>query len=233
MPATTTTTSARSRSGITGREAVQPGDADVLVHRHVGAEQLRSDPGLVHHRPVGRAGRHDQHPTAPLERVALHPDRAGELVLERVGQRVADGRAHLRIGPRDQDARGAGLGERPRDRGGLLGRLAGPEDHLRRALAELTMGVDSGEAQVAVRQLGDPIGRGLRRHIVVGDGLEELFQAMPGGHAAESTRPPPLGFASDHWNVADSSWLTPRAPAGSSRHAVTEDRPPPEPARRA
>ena len=63
MPAATTTQSARARSGSAAAEAMEAGDADVLVEDDARAEQLGPDPGLVQYGPVGRAGReHDGEP---------------------------------------------------------------------------------------------------------------------------------------------------------------------------
>ena len=180
---------------------MEPRDADVLVHRDTGAEQIRADPRLVHHGAVRRAGGHDQHVAALVDRLAFGPDRAGAFVLEGLGEHLPHGRAHRPVGARHEHARRAGLRERKRDPCSLLRCLARPEDHLGRALPELAMGVDAREPEIAVGQLNQPVGRVLRVDAVICDGREQLFQLAPRGHVAESTRRPhrPAPTADRRW----------------------------------
>ena len=171
--------------GERGREAMDTGDADVLVDDHGRAEQLRADARLPHDGPVGRAGGNYNHQTPGLGHSARDPDAAGERVLLRLRRDLAHRGTHVAVRPRHEHAPGAALDERLHDARDLLGSLSLREDRLRRALAQLAVEVDAREAEVAERERAQPLERLVRCRRSRPDLVEERAQiiAEP-GHSA-------------------------------------------------
>ena len=66
MPATTTIASAACKLGQPRRQAVRPGHADVVDHRHAHAHPIERFAGFLGHRQVARAGRDDGDPSVRL-----------------------------------------------------------------------------------------------------------------------------------------------------------------------
>src|SRR5438067_6843950 len=168
---------------------MQSGHADVLVHNDLRAEQLRPNSRLVEHRAVGGAGREHGDDTTWLRHCASDPDEPRELVLPSVvveGEHRAP-RVQIRAG--DEHAAGAALEQRPCDRGHLLRCLPLCEDRFGRALPELTVHVDPGEAEIAEGQLRELLERALRLDLAASYALEELFQVLAQArHEADTLR---------------------------------------------
>ncbi len=146
--------------GQCGRQAMEAGDAGVLVHGDPRAQQLGADPRLVHRRAVGGARRDDHDVSAHLRQRPRDPGAARSLVLLPAVADLSDGRAHLRVGPGHQDAPGPSVEQRPDDLLDLRVRLALGQHGLGRALAQLAVGIDAREAEVAERELGELLERG-------------------------------------------------------------------------
>lgn len=96
------------------RETVQPCDADVLLHDHISAQELRAYPRFVQDRSVGCPCGDDQDVTTPWDRVRL-PRWPWEVVFLCVGKRLAHGVTHPVVGAGYEHARRAGFGQFPRD----------------------------------------------------------------------------------------------------------------------
>ena len=163
---------------------MEAGDADVLVDEHLGAEQLRPDPRLVQNGPVGGARGDHRHAPANLRDATRHPDSAGALVLLGVRRDLADRGARGLVGSRREDAARAGVEQRRHDRRHLLGRLSLCQHCFGSALANLAVRVHAGEAEVAVRQLGEAVESVLGRDVAAADLLQELGEVgAEVGHA--------------------------------------------------
>ena len=163
---------------------MDPGDADILVDDDVGAEQLGSDPRFVDGRPVDRSAGDDRDEPARRGNRARDPGAAGADVLERVGRRPSHGRAGGLVGPGDEDAGGAAGDERRDDRLDLARRLSLGEHGFGSALAELAVVVDPSEAEIVVREAGEPLEPGGRRQVA---GRHRLEHAQ---HLLRQTRRP-------------------------------------------
>ena len=134
-------------------EAVEAGDADVLVDVDGRAEELGPDPGLVDGRAVGGPARDDRHAPATAAGSSGRPRRtraracscASGAARRTAARAAASARvtSTLAAPPSSIEATIASIS---------LGGLALGEDRLRRALAELAVEVDAGEAEVVERQ---------------------------------------------------------------------------------
>jgi hypothetical protein len=155
------------------------------VRHDFGAEQLRPYSGLVEDRAVGGARGDHRHETAALGHGARHPHEARVHVLLRVRRQLAHGAPHLGIRTGDEDAAGAGVEQRARDRRHLLGRLPLCEHGFRRALPELPVQVGPREPEVEERQLLQPLERTLRLDLAAPHPFEEVLQIL-----AQARHPP-------------------------------------------
>ena len=150
MPATAITQSARSQVGQRGREAVEPGDAGVLVHRHLRAEQLGADARLVHRRAVRGARRDDHDVPARAAAARARSRRSARARAPASRRRRAATAARTSASARVTRMLPAPPSSSARDDlRDLLGRLALGEHRLGRALAQLAVRVDAREAEVA------------------------------------------------------------------------------------
>jgi hypothetical protein len=157
---------------------VKAGDADVLVDDHFRAQQLGADSRLVHHRTVRRAGRDDRDHAAGLRQRTRHPHEPRLLVLLRVGRRLAHRAPRVGVGAGDEDAPGASVEHRAGDLSDLERGLPLGQHRLGRALAELPMDVGAGKAEVAKRQLREPLERRRRRDLAAPDALEQHLEIL-------------------------------------------------------
>src|SRR3990170_3117282 len=93
---------------------------------------------------------------AAIEGAPLDPDRPGDHMLVRIWDGGPHRGSNPVIGSRDEDALRTRLIECPCNRSSLVRGLPLTQDHFGCALAELAMGVHTGEAEISVRELDEP-----------------------------------------------------------------------------
>ena len=130
---------------------MQSGDADVVQTAHVIAHEFRRPGGLLGDREIsGARGGDDDGPLAAGHISLAQRDDVRVVVVDRVGESLADRFKRRRRRARDQQRRPA-AGNLGRNGGDLGGRLAEAEDDFGEALAKRSVMIDAGEAEVFER----------------------------------------------------------------------------------
>jgi hypothetical protein len=112
------------------------------------AHNLRCNGRLFGNREIGRAGGSDHDDAAALRcRMCFERDAAGGFMEMRVGQHGGHGAVSVCGGPRYQQVL-AGVGQRTRNDGDLVGRLALSEHDFGKSLADVAVMIDAGESQI-------------------------------------------------------------------------------------
>ena len=149
------------------------------------SEELGADPHLAHDGAVRGSGRDDGDEAARLGNAARDPDAARERILLGIGHDLAHGRPRRVVCPRREHASRAAFEQCDEDLRHLLRGLPLGEHGLRRALSKLPVEVDPREAEVAVRQLGEPLERVVGARRPGANTLEQVAEivAKPGHRA--------------------------------------------------
>jgi len=149
-----------------------------VVHALDGvAEHFRCDGGFFGYGKIGGAGADDEDAVVLDGGRAFERDAAGGFVMDGPGNGVEDGARRFGRDAGDQQAVRA-FGELRRDADDLLDGFTFAEDDFWRPVAEGAVVVEFGVADVFVREVAQRVEGGVDVGVAVGNGGEEIAQAL-------------------------------------------------------